>query len=161
MRILGVDPGQSGGLAVLDESGQCVYTAPMPLAGKDVDFGDIARQVRCLEVTAAICEKAQAMSKKGVQGVTGAFKFGVNYGGLLGLFAALQVPLRVVTPQAWKKVILVGTSKDKDAAISYCRRAWPSESLLATPRSRVPHDGLADALCIAEYGRRTWSNTVT
>ena len=26
--------------------------------------------------------------------------------------------------------------------------------LLATPRSRVPHDGLADALCLAEYARR-------
>ena len=55
---------------------------------------------------------------------------------------------------AWKKTVLAGTAKDKDAAIEYCRRAFPQVSLLPGPRCRKPHDGMADALCLLEYGRR-------
>ena len=49
---------------------------------------------------------------------------------------------------------LAGTRQDKAAAIAYCARRYPAASLLATPRSRTPHTGLADALCLAEWGRR-------
>ncbi len=40
------------------------------------------------------------------------------------------------------------------AAIAFVSRRFPGVPLLATPRSRVPHDGIADAVCVAEYGRR-------
>ena len=116
-------------------------------------------------------EKAHAMpgermvkNRRGVlvkrrQGVSSAFEFGRSYEGWFGVFGAYGIPLRIVTSQAWKRVILAGTAKDKDAAIAHCRRAWPNVSLLATDRSRVAHDGIADALCIAEYGARITGHT--
>ena len=77
----------------------------------------------------------------------------VRKGDLLGILEALGIPYRLVTPQAWKKTVLAGTTKDKSAAVQFCRRAFPGVSL--TPgRKRVPHDGMADALCLAEYGRQ-------
>ena len=36
-----------------------------------------------------------------------------------------------------------------------CRRAFPGVSLVP-PGCRVPHDGLAGALCLLEYGRCRW-----
>jgi crossover junction endodeoxyribonuclease RuvC len=82
------------------------------------------------------------------------FRFGFGAGLWVGILGALGIPFERVPPQAWKKAVLAGTAKDKAAAIAYCSRRFPAASLLATPRSTKPHDGLADALCLAEYGRR-------
>ena len=40
----------------------------------------------------------------------------------------------------------------KTAAVDYCRRVYPSVQLIPE-RCRVPHTGIADAVCIATYGR--------
>ena len=45
-------------------------------------------------------------------------------------------------------------TSDKNTSIDLCKRLFPDINLLATPRSRKPHDGMAEALLIAEYGRR-------
>jgi crossover junction endodeoxyribonuclease RuvC len=99
---------------------------------------------------ASICyiEKVSAMPK---QGVTSMFNFGFSTGAIHGIVATLGIPRYLVTPQRWKNNILVGTKKDKEAAIDYCRRAFPSVTLLATEKSRKPHSGMADAICIALY----------
>jgi hypothetical protein len=46
--------------------------------------------------------------------------------------------------------VLAGTTKDKDAAIAYCRRAFPDVALVL-PRCRVPHDGIADAVWVKKF----------
>ena len=90
------------------------------------------------------------------QGVASMFKFGMGYGALLGVAAGLSIPVELTTPQRWKGKVLHGTAKDKSAAVAYCRRAFPSVQLVL-PRCRNPHDGMADALCLLEYGRRELS----
>lgn len=156
MIFIGVDPGKTGGLAIV-RNGYCMGVTPMLIAGKDVDFVEVAGWVR--RMSASLCanaiayiEKVHAMPK---QGVTSMFKFGFVTGGVHGVLAALKIPRHLVTPHAWKKEILAGTKKDKLAAIDYVRSAYPDISLLATPRSRKCHSGMADAVCIAEYGYRT------
>ena len=57
-----------------------------------------------------------------------------------------------MTPQALKKEVLAGTAKDKQAAIDHCLSAYPGVRLMATDKSRTYHSGMADAICIAEYG---------
>jgi hypothetical protein len=42
-------------------------------------------------------------------------------------------------------------------SIAYCRRAFPDVPLVM-PRCRNPHDGIADSLCILQYGLRTFHN---
>ena len=96
----------------------------------------------------AFVEKCHSMPGQGVKSM---FSFGGAYEGIFGLLAGLQISARIVPPQAWKKAILAGTAKDKPAAIAYCRRRWPSVSLIPEG-CRVAHDGMADALCIAAYG---------
>ena len=147
--IVGIDPGKGGGLAYIDPAGGAAGR-PMPMVGKEIDGHELATLLHNLNPAMVIVEKSQAMPG---QGVTSMFNYGVGFGRLLGILEALGIPYRLVTPQAWKKVVLAGTAKDKDAAIQFCRRAFPRVSL--TPgQKRKPHDGVADALCMAEYGRQ-------
>jgi crossover junction endodeoxyribonuclease RuvC len=153
MNVLGIDPGLSGGLALIRPEGFTTEATPMPVAGGEIDVRGIYAWLQSMMFHAggncvAYVEKVGAMPK---QGVSSTFKFGKGYGQVLGALAAMGIDTRLVTPQAWKKQVLAGTAQDKDAAIAYCRMRWPGIELVQ-PRCRKPHDGLADALCIAAYG---------
>ena len=156
MLSIGIDPGQKGGIAILRYGGD-LEAFPMPMAGKEIDVSALVFRlsgVSKLENKLAIVEKVHSMPK---QGVASSFKFGKLYGCILGVLGALFIPIKLVTPQAWKKEILAGTKKDKDAAIDYVSMRYPNFSLIPV-RYRKPHDGMADAICLAEYGIREGGN---
>jgi len=150
VRTLGLDPGLSGAYALIDDHD--ILAEPFPLAGKQLDLAELYREWRTLDPEIAIIESVHAMPG---QGVTSMFSFGRGLGQIEGVLAALEIRLEYVTPQAWKKLVLAGTAKDKTAAVEYATRAFPAVRLVR-PGCRKPHDGCADALCLAEYGRRTF-----
>jgi crossover junction endodeoxyribonuclease RuvC len=135
MRLhLGIDPGISGGIAVLDDDGNVRLAEPMPVAGKEVDAGALARLVRSLrdldshaDYTLAAVEHVGAMPG---QGVCSMFAFGCSWGLCRGVLAALAIPVVLVRPQAWKRVVLAGLTHDKIAAVGYCASRWPATSLV-------------------------------
>lgn len=149
-RVVGIDPGLRGGLAlVISQADPAAYVEEMPIAGKEIDAAELALFLRGWAPDVVYLEKVGPMPK---QGVVSVFTFGVGYGIVKGVVASLGVRLELVTPQTWKAQVLAGTKKDKDAAVDYCRRAYPLVKLV--PKGcRVAHDGMADALCLAEYGR--------
>jgi crossover junction endodeoxyribonuclease RuvC len=151
MNIISFDPGQKGGIAIHQQGKTTAY--PMPLAGKVLDLASIAAIIKNASPDIAVIEKVGSMPG---QGVSSTFTFGTGYGQLQGLLAGLGIPFELVTPQAWKKLVLAGTPKDKDAAIAYCRRAFPDVALVM-PRCRTPNDGVADALCMLNYALRTFA----
>lgn len=153
MLVIGIDPGVSGAIAVM---GDVQRVMKLPRIDKDIDI--IVVRDWLLDIPGdgfdlAVIEKVGAMrgpdGKK--QGTVSAFTFGHATGELTGMIKTMGIPLLKATPQQWKKVVLAGTAKDKDAAIAYVRMRYPELSLLPTPRSRVPNDGMADSVCIAEY----------
>jgi crossover junction endodeoxyribonuclease RuvC len=150
LNIIAIDPGLKGAIAIHHDGQTTAH--PMPIAGKVLDLPTIASLVRSASPDLAVIEKVGAMPG---QGVSSTFTFGCGYGMLQGLLTGLGVPIELVIPQAWKKLVLAGTTKDKDAAIAYCRRAFPDVPLVL-PRCRVPHDGVADALCLMQYGLRSF-----
>jgi hypothetical protein len=156
---IGVDPGLSGALSIIYPTGE-IKTLPTPVAGKEIDVNAIVKWIdNVLPVdlmvgrypAIAYIEAVHAFSG---QGVVSMFKFGFVTGVIHGILRALSIPLYTVTPQAWKKEILAGTAKDKQAAIDYVLRAYPNVSLFRTEKSRTYDNGIADSICIAEYGRR-------
>jgi len=164
--IIGIDPGLDGGFAVIGNLTHIVPTIrAMPIItttkGKrtmrtldlSVIVGRMLAWVAPCEEVMVFIEKVHAMPK---QGVSSSFKFGQGYGQLQGICAALGIGYQLVTPQAWMKSILAGYSSQgkTKASVEYVKAKYPILSLLATERSRKPHDGMADALCIAEYGWR-------
>ncbi len=155
--IVGIDPGLTGAIAMISEQGR-ISLRPMPTlhVSKTKRMIDERAVCQMLEhrghaIHHVFIEKVHAMPK---QGVSSCFNFGCTWGVLRGICTALHLPYTLVTPQAWKKVMCKGINKSGDDTIIVCKRLWPDISLRATPRSKKDHDGLADALCIAEYGRR-------
>ena len=154
--VLGIDPGLHGGIAALDAAGAVVGTWPMPVAGGEVHaagLADLLRSLRCLDshqdIGRVCLEKVAAMPR---QGVASTFRFGAGWGMVRGVCAALAIPVHLVPPTVWKKRVLLGLPHDKAGAVRFCASRWPTADLIL-PGCRVPHDGIADALCLAEYGR--------
>jgi len=152
---IGVDPGITGAIAVLDENLACIATYEMPTMrmGKkqQVNAAELARllhiHTKWLEkdptCVTAYLELVTAMPG---QGVAGMFNFGCSYGVVQGVLAALGVPTELVTPPVWKKRAgLVG--KDKDMARTKAQMLYPTLNL-----GRKKDIGRADALLIARFG---------
>ena len=170
MRIVGIDNGLSGGIAIVQHAA-LIATSVMPVisykSGKKnkrtYDLGEIVSIIENIKPAHVFVEKAQAMpsfSKGGKQspqgGVTN-FTTGYSYGAMLGILAALRIAYTIVHPRTWQKVMFMGMPKTDTKKMSYivCQRLWPNADWKATPRCRIAHDGKTDAAMIAEYGRRT------
>lgn len=147
MIFIGIDPGKNGGIAFITMNNSIVHTIPY----SDDSLLLWTRDVKNMDECVAYVESVHAMPG---QGVTSMFNFGKNYGYILGVLEACCIPIVNVTPQKWKKYMDV--TSDKNTSIDLCQKLFPDINLLATNRSRKPHDGMAEALLIAEYGRRVY-----
>lgn len=168
MRIIGVDPGISGGVCFL--KGSDIRAAiKMPTVDYTVGTGKKTKKKKMVDAVALgelfkhfnpdaiFIEKVGAMPG---QGVTSMFNFGLATGIVHGIAGAVGIVPELVRPQVWKGVILDGTEKDKDAAIGFCEQNFPNTDLRPTQRSKKPHDGTADAICIACYGLYVMQNNI-
>ena len=154
MIVAGIDPGLSGAIAFNKDGKIKIFTMPTLKITKTknaIDENIVRYYLRKYDLDHVFIEKVGAMPG---QGVTSMFNFGCGYGILRGICVGLALSYTLITPQAWKKVICAGMPKSKEASIIIAKRIWPKINLLPTPRSRKNSDGMADAVCIAEYGRR-------
>ena len=101
--------------------------------------------------TEAFCVVEHVNAMPG-QGVTSCFSFGQNFGFILGLLRAFVIPFELVRPQKWKKEF--SCTSDKNTSIEVAQRLFPDVDLRRTPKCSKPHDGIAEALLMAEYARR-------
>ena len=141
MIYIGIDPGASGGIGVIDTNE----------GANAFPYSDFALQQILSHHSKAkvIVEKVGAMPG---QGVTSMFNFGKAYGYILGALEMLQISYELVTPKTWKKEF--GLSSDKKQSIDCCKRLFPTVELRRTSHCRKDHDGMAEALLMAEYARR-------
>ncbi len=149
--IIGIDPGCSGALVVL-QSRECpepIEWMRMPTlkVGKStrVDCAAVARFLVDFDAGQAYIEQVHSMPG---QGAASCFTFGHAAGAVEGVVSALMIPVTLVTPQRWKKRAgLIGT--DKDASRSQAIRRWPRWVAL---EKKGEGQALADAAFIALYG---------
>lgn len=142
MNYIGVDPGKKGGLAVIRDDGTVEA-----VAFSEAEYYRIASS---LDGNArAVVEDVHAMPK---QGTASMFSFGYNKGFICGMLYALKISVQLVSPNRWKRHFSLDS--DKSRSIACAQRLFPSVSLYASSRCRVPHDGIAEALIMAEYCRR-------
>lgn len=154
--IAGIDPGLKGGMACIDTEGT-VWAEPLPHIGKDIDLHSVLSALPPAdEVDAVIVE---SLGVRPGQSAQSGKTQGVNWGRLVGGLEVAGYSIRQVRPQDWKAKVLRGTKKDKSDAITFVSRAYPVVNL-RPGKCRTPQDGLADAVCIAEYGRQLMSKGV-
>lgn len=146
--FIGIDPGKSGGIAYINtESGICC-TEPY----SDKALIDLCRDESWRGNTEHIMCCLEKVGARPGQGVVSMFSFGQSVGYIKGVLEAFRIPYQEITPQKWKREF--GLNSDKAASAEVCRKLFPDVSLLATPKCKKPHDGMAEALLMAEYARR-------
>lgn len=151
MIYIGIDPGKNGGIAVLHVLKNNAFVNASTYVFDESTLITILDELKNYNCKCTL-EHVHAMPK---QGVTSTFNFGMNFGFIQGVLKAYAIPYKLVTPQKWKKEF--SCTSDKNTSIEVCKRLFPKVNLKATERCKKDHDGMAEALLIAEYGRRHYN----
>ena len=153
MIIIGVDPGISGAISVIENKKILeVYDTPTMIEGKKNK-----RQINGAHVSNIIKERLNGNKEVVVvvenvnampgQGVTSMFNFGQSFGVIKGICAALSLPIYFVRPTKWKKHFnLIKTNKD--ASRTKVIEAYPE---ISNKLHRKKDSNRADAILIALY----------
>ena len=149
---IGIDPGLSGAVVVLEDDLPTEwYRMPTMKTGaaNRVNAAALAAIIRRTifddEETRAYVELVSSMPG---QGVASMFSFGHSAGVIQGVLGAYRMPVKMVTPQAWKKRAgLIG--KDKEASRTLAIQMWPEWRDLD---KKGVGQAFADAAFIALYG---------
>tara|TARA_B100000945_G_scaffold249080_1_gene205628 strand:+ start:2703 stop:3230 length:528 start_codon:yes stop_codon:yes gene_type:complete len=153
MRIIGIDPGLSGAIAILDDLNiSDIFDMPVMSEGKKNKnqlnsaqlVNIIKKNILTDKETIVIVEQVSAMPG---QGVTSMFNFGQTFGAIKGICASLNLPIFFVRPAKWKKHFdLINSSKD--ASRTKVIEMYPSISERLSKKKDV---NKADAILIARY----------
>ena len=153
MIIIGIDPGVSGAICILNNGKITeVYEMPTMIDGKknkkQVNGAEITNifQKELISNTNAkvVIEHVSAMPG---QGVTSMFNFGQSFGVLKGICSAMQLPMYLVRPAKWKKYFnLIKT--EKDASRTKVIEIFP---YISSYLSKKKDSNKADAILIARY----------
>ena len=157
MKIIGIDPGLNGAIAVLQENKvKEIFDVPvMPEGKKNKRQLNSAQLVKLLKdiisdnkEVAVIVENVSTMPG---QGVTSMFNFGQTFGAIKGICAALGLPIFFVRPAKWKKHFdLINSSKD--ASRTKAIEMYPS---LSDQLSKKKDVNKSDAILIARFYSET------
>lgn len=141
MMFVGLDPGLGGGIAVLADDGQVVWTEKMPASERDLLDLLSEGALKDGPKRAAL----ERVSSSPLMGVVSAFTFGKGYGGLRMALVAAKIPFDEVAPAVWQKHLGCRTKGDKNVSKRRAQELFPAV--------KVTH-AIADALLLAEYARR-------
>ena len=153
--ICGIDPGVTGGVFAIDDNGEERFRSVMPANSGMIDIPALANFFRNdIPNCHVFLEQAQSFPK---QGVASSFNYGRGFGSIEGVLGTLGIPYTLVRPNIWTRELHQGLAKEitaKDKSFLIVKRLFPKLDLRASQKCRKFHEGLIDALLIAEYGRR-------
>ena len=153
MKIIGIDPGLSGAIAILENNRVLkIFDMPVMSEGKKNKRQlNSAQLVKLLsdyisdkDEVSVVVEQVNAMPG---QGVTSMFNFGQTFGAIKGICAALELPIFFVRPSKWKKHFeLINSSKD--ASRTKVIEMYPT---LSDELSKKKDVNKSDAILIARF----------
>ena len=158
MRIIGIDPGLSGGIAILDDLKILdIYDMPIMSEGKknknQLNSAQLVNIIKKNIITNGdtflIVEQVSAMPG---QGVTSMFNFGQSFGILKGICSAMHLSMHFVRPARWKKYFNL-IKCEKDASRTKAIEIFP---YFSTNLSKKKDANKADAILIASYFYETY-----
>ncbi len=153
MKIIGIDPGLSGAIAIMVNNKVLnIFEIPVMSEGKKnkrqlnsaLLVNLLKENINRDEEVVVVVEQVNAMPG---QGVTSMFNFGQTFGALKGICAALELPIFFVRPSKWKKHFeLINSSKD--ASRTKAIEMYPKLSSQLAKKKDV---NKSDAILIARY----------
>ena len=157
MKIIGIDPGLSGAIAILENNKVLnIFDIPVMSEGKknkrQLNSAQLVKLIKDnlynVEEVAVVVEQVNAMPG---QGVTSMFNFGQTFGAIKGVCAALSLPIFFVRPSKWKKHFeLINSSKDSSRTKAI--EMYPNLSNQLAKKKDV---NKSDAILIARFFSET------
>ena len=157
MKIIGIDPGLSGAIAILENNKVLnIFDIPVMTEGKKnkrqlnsaLLVNLLRENIDKEEEVAVVVEQVNAMPG---QGVTSMFNFGQTFGAIKGICAALEFPIYFVRPSKWKKYFeLINSSKDSSRT-----KAIEMYPKLSNQLAKKKDVNKSDAILIARYFSET------
>ena len=157
MKVIGIDPGLSGAIAILENNKVLnIFDIPVMSEGKKnkrqlnsaLLVSLLKENIFKNEEVSVVVEQVNAMPG---QGVTSMFNFGQTFGAIKGICAALNLPIFFVRPSKWKKHFeLINSSKDSSRT-----KAIEMYPALSKDLSRKKDVNKSDAILIARFYNET------
>lgn len=163
MKYIGIDIGKKGAISIMEDDKE-IINYKMPLIGTALHykgFYEIMEEHKDAKIV--VYEKLGVIfgtSKKT------AFSMGEQIGAIEMACIALKTPYIMVPAKEWQKEMFKGVSeikkqgkKQRDTkamALVAINRMFPDLKLTFGSVARVPHDGLVDAVLMAEFARRNY-----
>lgn len=169
--IISADPGKNGALVCLDQDGKLIDRIVTPRVSNDgpVDLG--AEVAFCNKMLSRnpdrvmfVIEDVHALYGVSTSATSSLME---NKGQLEGIFFTMAMIFKnasfhLIAPKTWQKSVWVHCDKvmlankvdTKKTSLACAKRLWPGDLFLKTPKCKTPHDGIVDAMLIAEAARR-------
>lgn len=171
---IGIDPGKSGAIVYLSPQGEVTFDL-FPLAGDEYDIQEMSiifARIRDKgpKNVHVIIEDIKALQKpfdRANWSLSGCKHI------LITLCTVHCIPFTLVAPKTWQKDMWVGIPEqrkpsklDKNGklrpgsietkvmSLLAAKRLFPEVDLRKSSRAKIDHDGVVDALLMAEYSRR-------
>lgn len=163
---IGIDPGKSGAIVIMDGENH-FHAHAMPSIGKTYDAKKISDILKELSLYTCHCVIEDVHAIYGAS-ASATFEFGYGVGLIEGILVANGIPFTKVQPKKWQKVMWEGiklqtrpsssgktdVTDTKSMSKIAATRLFPDFDFRENSRCKNPHDGIIDAVLIAEYGRR-------
>ena len=157
MKVIGIDPGLSGAIAILkDNKVLNLFEMPVMAEGKknkrQLNSAQLAKLIKNnIEIDEEVSVVVEQVNAMPGQGVTSMFNFGQTFGAIKGICATLDLPIYFVRPSKWKKHFeLINSSKD--ASRTKAIEMYPSLSNNLAKKKDV---NKSDAILIARFYSET------
>jgi len=140
--FLGLDPGISGGIALISQlTGAVTTVTTWKMPETDRDILDVLKPIDPTRTFAVV----ERVSTSPQMGVVSAGTFMGNYRALQMALTALEIPFDLVTPRKWQQAMSCLSGGDKNVTKRRAQQLFPGH--------KITHAN-ADALLIAEFCRR-------
>ena len=136
-KYLAIDPGKSGGVAILSEDSVEAYKCPPTFK----EMAELIKKISSNDSYICILEKVHAFP---TDARSSAFKFGTNYGVWMGILESNNIQYELVMPRKWQKDFnLPKIKKERKQELKTIAKCFYEKATLYT----------ADAICMAVWRR--------
>ncbi len=156
---IGIDPGKSGAIAVLNNDGLIIHNIPiLGVKAKRTGIIDFALVVNIMCDIAYEYDPIVAILEKPIYipGKTKSRMF-EDYGTVRGIIVSYHWPYHEIKPTVWQKIMFAGEPKrdnKKTTSIIVAQRLFPTVNFKRTGAAKKVDHNRCDAALLAEYGRR-------
>lgn len=149
---LGIDPGQTGGLALLSPGGDILRLERFNNQDPAMIVKSVVESLPAARLPGGLIIGVELVHAMPGQGVSSMFTFGLGLGRIHGVLIGLAATWTNVSPQAWQRWLPEGEAP-KGRILAFAAERWGLRQFIL-PGCRVSHEGAIDAAGIAEYMRR-------